>query len=132
MNEHSQEQNNHFGLIVTGLLIVIIVALAGLWLIEKGNRKRAEQTLLELQTASQKKLQTMGTMLVQQMEQAKTNSVNRDQLATQEVDWNGLPRTVLLLSAADGEKLGFQPDDAILVTPPPTTQPTTQATNEEP
>ena len=126
VNERSGEPGNHFGLIVSGLLIVIIVALAGLWMVERGRRLRAETALAEQQTASQKKMQSMGTMLVQQMTQAKPVQIDRRQLATQQVNWNGQDRAVLLLSAAQGELFGFQPGDAIFVTPPARTQPTTQ------
>lgn len=122
----SSEPDNRFGLIVTALMIVIIVALAGLWIIERGRRLRAETDLAEQQTAVQRKMQSMGDMLIQQMTQTPSMSVRRDQLATQPVDWNGQSRTVLLLSASEGEKLGFQPGDAILITHPATSQPTTQ------
>lgn len=121
------EQNNTFSLIVAALLVVILVALAGLWIIERRQRGRAENDLMLLQAEGQKKMQTMGNMLVQQMTQ-KQVAVNREQLPTQQVDFNGRARTILLLSAADGEKLGFQPGDVIFVTQPATSQPTTQPT----
>ena len=128
MNDKTDQpgESNHFSLIVTALMVVIIVALAGLWIIERGRRLRAETDLVELQSSSQRKMQSMGNMLVQQMTQTPSIAVNRDQLATQQVKWNGEARTVLLLSAAKGETLGFAPGDAILVTPPAGSTPTTQ------
>jgi len=128
----SSEPDNRFGLVVTALMIVIIVALAGLWIIERGRRLRAETDLAEQQTAAQRNVQSMGDMLIQQMTQSPSMSVRRDQLATQQVDWNGEPKTVLLLSASEGETLGFQPGDAILITHPAGTQPTAQPTTQEP
>jgi hypothetical protein len=124
--ENSPEQDNRFGLIVTVLLVVIIVALAGLWIVERGRRLRAETALVNEQSAGEKRMQSMGDMLVRQMTQTPSMSIQRDQLATQQVHWNGIGRTVLLLSASEGEKLGFQPGDAILITPPSATQPTVQ------
>lgn len=113
----SPEPDSRFNLIVTILLVVIIIALAGLWIVERGRRMRAETALIEEQVNSQKQIQSVGQVMLQQIGQM--SSINRDQLATQQVDWNGQSRTVLLLSASEGEKLGFIPGDAILVTSPP-------------
>jgi hypothetical protein len=127
----SSEQDSRFGLIVTGLLVVIIVALAGLWMMERKRRCNAETALDDLQVSSREKMQSMGNMLVQQMTQASHMAVDRDQLATQRVNWNGRDRSVLLLSASRGEKLGFQPGDVILITPSPATQPATEKQTEK-
>ncbi|MBN1941895.1 MAG: hypothetical protein JW849_01245 [Phycisphaerae bacterium] len=127
----STEPDNRFGLIVTALMIVIIVALAGLWIIERGRRLDAETALRAQESASREKMQSMGEMLIRQMTQTPI-SIHRDQLAVQEVNWDGQPREVLLLPASEGETFGLQPGDAILVTPPPARQSATQPAKQKP
>jgi hypothetical protein len=105
------------------LLLVILVTLAGLWIIERGNRTRAERDLVNLhrQLDGEKgKTQRLSEMLVHQ---ALAQPVVRKDLATTKMKWDGRERTVLLLSAKAGRKLGFQPDDVVWVTESPAGEP---------
>ncbi|MCD4825544.1 MAG: hypothetical protein K8S55_13185 [Phycisphaerae bacterium] len=114
-----------FVYMVVGLLIVIVLTMAGLWIVERGQKSRLQADFNESQKhlqGQEHKMQRLGTMLAGQ---AMTSRVHRGELATQEVDWNGKKKTVLLLGGEVGRELGFQPGDVILVTAPPKTQQTT-------
>ena len=117
-----------FNLLAGGLLVVILITLAGLWIMERGRRVRTESsmtTMLQQLEQQQKKLMAMGQMLVQEV---STPVVNRRGLPTTKVQWNAREKTVLLLSAEIGGKIGFESGDVIQITPPvgakePTTRP---------
>ncbi len=107
-----------FHAIVGALLLLMIVVLAGLWIMEQGRRRRAEARLSDfarLQAQQREKMQVMGEMLVQQ---TAAPAVDREALATSQVQWNGTLRTVLLLAAPLGRSIGLLPGDVVLVTAP--------------
>ena len=135
MNEQENKETTaspvdmRFVYMVVGLLILIVLTMAGLWIIERGQKNRLQAKFNESQKQMQKRLrgqeyktQRLGTMLASQ---AMASRVQRGELATQEVDWNGKKRTVLLLGGEVGQGFGFQPGDVILVTAPPKTPQTT-------
>jgi len=113
-------------LILGGLMMLIAISLAGLWIIERGRSSRAEhnEAQLRMQLApmlqQQKKMQMVGQMLA---EQGGLTPIARDQLPTRPVEYDGQKRAVLLLSASLGGQIGFQPGDIIEVSQPPATQP---------
>lgn len=121
-DEAHAEADTRYPWLLTGLLAMIAVALAGLWLVERGRRLRAEAEWLEEHRRNEASMRLVGQMLAQEEHSPKWD---RRRLATREVVWDGQPRTVLLLPAPDGEALGLQPGDAILVTPPPQAPPET-------
>ena len=119
--------DSRFQLLTGGLLVVIVITLAGLWMMERARRTRTENTtagMREQLAEQQKKVQAIGQMLVRQVNEPITN---RSELATIEVQWNGEKKTVLLLGKSVGKRLGFESGDVILITPgPPAMSPTTR------
>ncbi len=119
--------NSRFQLLAGGLLVVIVISLAGLWMMERARSFRTENTTAEMReqlTEQQKKLQTIGQMLIRQVNAPVTN---RSEMGTIKVQWNGEKKTVLLLGEGVGKRLGFESGDVILITPgPPAMSPTTR------
>ena len=119
--------DSRFQLLTGGLLVVIVITLAGLWMMERARRARTESTMAGMRgqlAEQQKKMQTIGQMLVRQMNAPITN---RSELGTIKVQWNGEKKTVLLLGEGVGKRLGFESGDVILITPgPPAMSPTTR------
>ncbi len=111
--------DSRFQLLTGGLLVVIVITLAGLWMMERARRVRTENTTAEMReqlAEQQKKLQTIGQMLIRQVNAPITN---RSELGTVKVQWNGEKKTVLLLGEGIGKRLGFESGDVILITPGP-------------
>ncbi|HDY65632.1 MAG TPA: hypothetical protein ENH84_05320, partial [Phycisphaerae bacterium] len=86
-----------FHLLAGGLLVVILITLAGLWIMERGRRVRIESTMATMRqqlAEQQKKVTAVSQMLIRE---ASTPTVNRRELPTTKVQWNGREKTVLLL-----------------------------------
>ncbi|MCK5113301.1 MAG: hypothetical protein KAR11_00880 [Phycisphaerae bacterium] len=132
--------DSKFNLMVTGLLVVIMVALAGLWLRERGQRVKFQQRNGELTTALDEAQRNamlagfgggtpVGSDFVKKIEMAAAKSqlqdsppqftVVREELATIPMTVNGKNMRVLQLSAAVAKRAGFIPGDMIYVTEPP-------------
>ena len=116
-----------FHLLAGGLLVVILITLAGLWIMERGRRVRIESTMATMRqqlAEQQKKVTAVSQMLIRE---ASTPTVNRRELPTTKVQWNGREKTVLLLGVEIGGRLGFESGDVVQITPPVTAkEPTTQ------
>jgi len=107
-----------FPVLVYGLCGLIIVLLAGLWIMERGHRNRAQARASDIDiaiTQQQKKMQSLGRLIAAQATQAK---IMRNSLPKKQVKLDGKNRTVLILDAQAGKNLGLQPGDVIEVTDP--------------
>ena len=114
-----------FQIIVAALMVLIIAALAGLWLIERNRRIRAERELAEF---SQRQLQAqamLSQLAMGGLEPQTTPRINRADLPPELVTLEHMGRTMLKISADAGERLGFLPGDIVFVADRPTTQPAT-------
>ncbi len=124
--------DSRYTLLVTGLLVVIIVALSVLWLRERSQRLKYHQQMVQLQKALEE-AQTRamfaalggGTSVdavaskIQLMAEKPQFEVVREELATIPMTVNGKPRQVLQLSGTIAARAGFIPGDLIYVTEPP-------------
>jgi len=116
----SQQPDTRFLVAVGGLLLVVIVLLAGLWLRMRRRAERAESQIAEL--ARQRS--QIGAAVQQVMaEHAAGLAVEREALEPRRVTLDGRQVTALRLPAGEGERLGFQPGDVILVESAPATAP---------
>lgn len=111
---------------VGGLLLLIIVLVGALWLRERSRAKAALQDLANLRAA------TAGHIIGPDRLQAglhrlleagvpTTRPLQRDDLPSEMVNWNGRPRKVFLVGAAAGRRIGLDPGDVIEVYPAPAT-----------
>lgn len=114
--EQSRSDLKYF--MAVGLLLVIIIAtLAVLWVTER-NRHRADVSqLVALQDKYVRLHGAMGEIIRSRREEF-LGPIRREELATETIRWNGRARTVLRLTAADGERFGFRGGDVILVDHP--------------
>lgn len=120
----SSKQDRAFYVVIMVLVAVIVVTLGALWMVERRGRMR---TMGELHAVETREKQLEGA-LRQLVLDHMAGTVDREELATQTVQWDGKPREVRLLSAKKGAALGFKPGDAILVSQ---SQPASQATEPE-
>ena len=107
-----------FPVLVYGLCGLIIVLLAGLWIMERGHRNRAQARVRDINQAiaqQKKKMQSLGRLVAAQATQAK---IMRNSLPKKQAKLDGKNRTVLILDAQAGKNLGLQPGDVIEVTDP--------------
>lgn len=107
--------------LIVGLALLMLFTLAGLWVMERGQRTKLQRYVTKLREQNQ----LIGEMVLDHAQAA--SPVHRQSLPTQSVTLDGNERTALLLSAPVGERLGFLPGDVLIVTAPPTTRPTTSA-----
>jgi len=116
--------DQHYNLLIMGLLIVIIITLAGLWSMEWGRRKRAEDDLVKYMEQN-RKLQQLGGLLpagtdIQNLlstVQPESRAALPDRSSLEKVDWDGSKKQVLVLDPRTAEILGFAPGDVIWVRP---------------
>lgn len=128
----AQQSDARYLLVVCGLLLLIIILLSYLWIKEKrtnGVLVRRVEAMSQLQTMANRG--QLERFLAAQ-NGASATPLDRGELATRVVDFDGESRTVMLVGAAAGRRIGLQPGDVIVVSPPPTTQPTTRAGAAEP
>ena len=123
MNEPTAGNDTRFYLIVCLLMGVMIAALGGLWMMERGRRVRAERAVAQSQAdllAQQQKFQMASQMLMQQ----PASAIDRGELPAIPVEFNKAPRRALIIGPIQGRQFGFQPDDLIWVAPEkPASQP---------
>ncbi len=111
-------------LIVGGLLLAIIVILAALWLRERqaAVSARADLARLRARGVGQARLQqALGRMMAASRPAGRgagVRAIPREDLPSETVRWNGRPRTVLRLGAGAGRRIGLEPGDVIVVSPP--------------
>jgi hypothetical protein len=96
-----------------GLLVVIIVALAGLWIVERGKSRRAREDLLEMQRAVSQQNDQIRAVLGLEPPAA----LDRDHLPRRAATIDDQPREVLLLKADQARTLGLQDGDVVEVAP---------------
>jgi len=130
MEQETRFQNSASGsdsrylLVAGGLLVVIIVALAWLWLAERTQRRRLADQVQQLQ------LRQRLAQLIPGMGGPGRQippEIARDELPQETVNWNGRARTVLRMAEADAQRLGFQPGDVIVVSEGQAPRPATAA-----
>ena len=105
---------------IGGLMILIIGLLAALWLKERARANRAAESVAAMRRLTSTEL---GRFLGDQGQTVRP--LQRDDLPSETVDWNGAPRKVLLVGAAAGVRLGLRPGDVLVVAPAPTSTPAT-------
>ena len=130
---------SRYTLLVTGLLVIIMVALAALWLRERGLRIKFQQQGVQLKKSleeAQARVMFAGlgggtsvdaavSKLQLMAENAQTQNpkpqfeIVREELATVPMTVNGEKVKVLQLSATVGRRAGFLPGDMIYITEPP-------------
>jgi len=105
---------------VGALLVVIIAVLGVLWLRERRMTAALQRELAETRqrTATGAGLQAALSRLAAPRGPT-TRPLARADLPAETVTWNGRSRTVLRVGAAAGRRLGLEPGDVIVVSPPP-------------
>ena len=114
-----------------GLLLVICGALAILWVVERRHRVSAEveRDQLRVKLSRYEHFQKMGGASLLALAagagpaQAGPEPLRREGLVVQRVEHAGRTRDLLLVPAGVGRRLGFEVDDLILISRPPTSAP---------
>lgn len=137
MNRSDNRSSSDTGyLLVVGILLVLILASMGiLWMRQRQQTRQWRQRAAELRQKLDER-----TMMLQQLaefESQAVEAVQRADLPARDATVDGESRTVLLLSARRGEKLGLRPGDLVQVTAPvpdtgPATRPNDVATQPAP
>lgn len=96
-----------------GLLMVIIVALAGLWIVERGHARRARNNLLEMQQAVEQQNEQVRTVLGL----TPPPTIDRDALPSRQGRLDGEQRKILRMPADRARLLGLREGDIIEVAP---------------
>lgn len=109
--ETPEQREMPMAMMVCALLVVIVVALAGLWLVEQNKARRARKQLAELHDVMNIQKGLAGPPQVIEIPQM----IDRRSLETQQVQVNGQPQTVLLLRAEQGVLFGLRPGDVVKV-----------------
>ena len=112
-------------IMVGGLLVLIIVLLAALWLRERriSIAARREVVALRRNAGAGGRLQAaLGRMLAGG--RPTSRPLQRAEMTTETVTWNGRPREVFRMTAAAGKQVGLQPGDVVVVSGGSTTAPT--------
>lgn len=115
MSDHGNE-DRRYNMIIAGLAVLIVFTLAGLWIVERGRRVRAERELLRRQQTRPDfaGLDELGGILGDGVVKLD----HRAMLNRETVEWNGSAREVILLDAPTAEMMGFREGDVIRVCPP--------------
>ncbi len=101
--------------VILGLLMIIIVTLAGLWVLQIGKTQRARRELMRVQQRFDQQNEEVRSVLG--LDPAAP--LNRHRLPRREVQYQGQPREVLLLDAAEAHRLGLMPGDVVEVVASP-------------
>ena len=116
---HSSTKDTAYLVIVAVLGVIIIAALSVLWLHERRGRLAAEDELSRF-TRRQLLQASLAEML------SRPQQIRREDLPSGTVDLNGHPRTILYMSAPEGERMGFRSGDLIAVGQGPSSGPAGQ------
>jgi flagellar biosynthesis/type III secretory pathway M-ring protein FliF/YscJ len=128
--------DSRFNFMVTGLMVIIVVALSALWLTERAQRGKYQREGVQLKKALEEanaramfaglgggtpvdatlvnKLQLMAAQ-----SQEPQFEIVREELATVPMTVNGKPKQILQLSGTIGARAGFLPGDLIYITESP-------------
>jgi hypothetical protein len=109
--------------VVAALTVMIIALLAWLWLHERValNAARAELATARRSPALSMQLQAALARAMAGPQSQPARPIQREDLPAETVNWNGVSRPALRLSAAAGERIGLRPGDVVVVAPAPTT-----------
>jgi len=109
--------------LVGGLLVVIVAALAWLWLAERARRVDAEEALAEVR--ERRALSLAEVMRIGGAAPPAGEAVRREDLSPRQVTVDGRLREVFFISASGGRRMGFRGGDVIIVaeTPAPSSRP---------
>jgi hypothetical protein len=120
----STRQDKTYIVTVMVLMVVILVTLAALWMMERKARRQAQADLV---AARQENGRLKGMLAQMAMAQGMDQGmkVSREDLPTQTVQWDGRPRSVMVLSARTGARFGFMPGDAVVIAAPRASEPAT-------
>jgi hypothetical protein len=112
-------------LVVGGLMVLIVLLLAGLWLIERRTTRDLADRLRALRqdVGRRGQVEDMLRQMLRGGRPPETRPLERDDLPVETVTWNGRPRAVFRISAADGRRIGLRPGDAVVVATQPATGP---------
>jgi hypothetical protein len=99
---------------IFGLLIIIIVTLAGLWVLERGKTHRARRELVQVR----ERFEQQNSQVREVLGLNPAAPLNRNTLPRREVQYQGQPREVLLLGAIEAHRLGLEPGDVVEVVEP--------------
>ena len=128
--------DSRFTFLVTGLMVIIVVALSALWLTERARRAKYQRQGVQLQKSleeAQNRAMFAGlgggtpvdAAFISKLEMMAAKSdepqfeIVRQELATVPMTVNGKSVQVLQLSESVGARAGFHPGDLIYVTEPP-------------
>ncbi len=122
LSESAVKSDNRYFLIVGVLLLVIIAALASLWLLERSRRLQAENDLSRI-THDYSSLKTVMDKYFLTSTDRSATPVRRDDLLVRQMEVDGKFQQAFYISPSAGKRFGFEPGDLILVGQEPTTQP---------
>jgi hypothetical protein len=109
--------DHRYNVIITGLMILIIFTLAGLWIMEWGKRRTAENDLnAYLEQDKNVQMIKLRDLLAKEDIDALVRPVDRSTLKPVKVEW--CSRDVLVLDGVTAKTLGFGPGDVIWVSQP--------------
>jgi len=108
-----------YGTLVGVLLVVIVAALAALWLLERNRRGEAERRLAEARRSPglEALLPALTAGAAPAPEGELVAPVRREDQVQRPVVLDGKPAVGVFVSAAAGQRLGFQPGDVVVVAP---------------
>lgn len=110
--------------IVTSLMLMIIILLGWLWMRERRAAASARQELADLRRVAGSNMigaQKLQSLLAGGLQRP----LQRDDLPSETVTWNGRAKQVYRVSAAAGARLGLEPNDVVVVSPAPSGEATT-------
>lgn len=117
-------------LLVTVLMLVILASLAFLWMRERSNRIAAQADAQQLGIENTNLKEVVNRLLLadagSSTRPADIKPISRQELLPVTMNIGGQPRTVLILGAQTGKRLGLEPGDMIEVAQPPATQPSSR------
>ncbi len=111
-------------ILIGALVVMILIALAALWLMESRRRRGAEAALAEVMRREEA-LRQVVQMHMTGDGAARVRPVQRGDLPTERVLLDGRSVEALRLGAGAGIRLGFEPGDVIVVSPAPESAPAT-------
>lgn len=111
MTETKNESNYYFWIIV--LLVIMIAAMAGLWVVEHKKLGRAMTFIKQNQTQQNQDGKLRDLLLNAEVE--KNHILNRDNFVKKSVTVNGSPVDVFVVTYSDAVKAGLMEGDIIFV-----------------
>ena len=112
MSETKSDNNFYFTVIV--LLVIMIAAMAGLWVIEHKKLAKAVSFIGVQQKQQQAQDGKLRDMILN-AEVEKNHMLNREAFAKKSVTIDGRPVEVFVITQADGAKAGLMDGDIVFV-----------------